>query len=83
MGEAARLRVVERFTLRQTIDTFRAIYLELATLLRTSPAYASTATAPSPASSEPAMVPTSTLPGAAADTGAPASVAADARSLAG
>ncbi|MFE3323634.1 GT4 family glycosyltransferase PelF [Streptomyces sp. NPDC059176] len=29
MGEAARLRVIEQFTLRQTIDTFRAIYLEL------------------------------------------------------
>ncbi|GGT15484.1 GT4 family glycosyltransferase PelF [Streptomyces chromofuscus] len=32
MGEAARLRVIERFTLRQTIDTFRAIYHELATV---------------------------------------------------
>ncbi|MGW9435919.1 GT4 family glycosyltransferase PelF [Streptomyces sp. NPDC055607] len=30
MGEAARLRVIERFTLRQTVDTFRAIYHELA-----------------------------------------------------
>ncbi|MEU1626427.1 GT4 family glycosyltransferase PelF [Streptomyces sp. NPDC020096] len=30
MGAAARLRVVEQFTLRQTIDTFRAIYHELA-----------------------------------------------------
>ncbi|MFE4577040.1 GT4 family glycosyltransferase PelF [Streptomyces chartreusis] len=30
MGEAARLRVIEQFTLRQTIDTFRAIYRELA-----------------------------------------------------
>jgi glycosyltransferase involved in cell wall biosynthesis len=30
MGEAARLRVIEQFTLRQTIDTFRAIYHELA-----------------------------------------------------
>ncbi|SDJ87249.1 GT4 family glycosyltransferase PelF [Streptomyces indicus] len=29
MGEAARLRVIEQFTLRQTIDTFRAVYLEL------------------------------------------------------
>ncbi|MGC5342328.1 GT4 family glycosyltransferase PelF [Streptomyces sp. DT24] len=29
MGEAARLRVIEQFTLRQTVDTFRAIYLEL------------------------------------------------------
>ncbi|MFE0352600.1 GT4 family glycosyltransferase PelF [Streptomyces nigra] len=31
MGEAARLRVIEQFTLRQTIDTFRGIYHELAT----------------------------------------------------
>ncbi|MFC9846235.1 GT4 family glycosyltransferase PelF [Streptomyces sp. NPDC060223] len=31
MGEAARLRVIEQFTLRQTIDTFRGIYGELAT----------------------------------------------------
>ncbi|MFE9742228.1 GT4 family glycosyltransferase PelF [Streptomyces sp. NPDC006477] len=30
MGAAARLRVIEQFTLRQTIDTFRAIYHELA-----------------------------------------------------
>ncbi|MFI0230911.1 GT4 family glycosyltransferase PelF [Streptomyces sp. NPDC017086] len=29
MGEAARLRVIEQFTLRQTIDTFRSVYLEL------------------------------------------------------
>ncbi|MGY0019402.1 GT4 family glycosyltransferase PelF [Streptomyces sp. YJ-C3] len=29
MGEAARLRVIEQFTLRQTVDAFRAIYLEL------------------------------------------------------
>jgi glycosyltransferase involved in cell wall biosynthesis len=29
MGEAARLRVIEQFTLRQTVDTFRAIYLGL------------------------------------------------------
>ncbi|MFD7613989.1 GT4 family glycosyltransferase PelF [Streptomyces sp. NPDC059828] len=29
MGEAARLRVIEQFTLRQTIETFRGIYLEL------------------------------------------------------
>ncbi|MER6136138.1 GT4 family glycosyltransferase PelF [Streptomyces sp. NPDC001815] len=32
MGEAARLRVVEQFTLRQTVDTFRDIYLELSAL---------------------------------------------------
>ncbi|MGW7417245.1 GT4 family glycosyltransferase PelF [Streptomyces sp. NPDC054863] len=30
MGEAARLRVVEQFTLRQTVDTFRALYVDLA-----------------------------------------------------
>ncbi|MET7287135.1 GT4 family glycosyltransferase PelF [Streptomyces sp. NPDC005573] len=29
MGEAARLRVIEQFTLRQTIDTFRSVYLDL------------------------------------------------------
>jgi glycosyltransferase involved in cell wall biosynthesis len=29
MGEAARLRVIEQFTLRQTIDAFRAIYGDL------------------------------------------------------
>ncbi|MER6957837.1 GT4 family glycosyltransferase PelF [Streptomyces sp. NPDC000618] len=34
MGEAARLRVIEQFTLRQTVDTFRTIYLELPTLER-------------------------------------------------
>lgn len=36
MGEAARLRVIEQFTLRQTIDTFRAIYHELPALDRRS-----------------------------------------------
>ncbi|MFI0980668.1 GT4 family glycosyltransferase PelF [Streptomyces sp. NPDC021093] len=30
MGEAARLRVIEQFTLRQTVETFRAIYVDLA-----------------------------------------------------
>ncbi|ARP73669.1 glycosyl transferase [Streptomyces pluripotens] len=30
MGEAARLRVIDRFTLCQTIETFRSVYLELA-----------------------------------------------------
>ncbi|MFK4065578.1 GT4 family glycosyltransferase PelF [Streptomyces sp. NPDC029674] len=30
MGEAARLRVIEQFTLRQTVDAFRSIYEELA-----------------------------------------------------
>ncbi|WP_210587837.1 GT4 family glycosyltransferase PelF [Streptomyces sp. GESEQ-35] len=34
MGEAARLRVIEQFTLRQTVDTFRAIYQELSALGR-------------------------------------------------
>ena len=29
MGEAARLRVIDQFTLRQTVDTFRSIYREL------------------------------------------------------
>ncbi|MFG3658683.1 GT4 family glycosyltransferase PelF [Streptomyces sp. NPDC047706] len=38
MGEAARLRVIEQFTLRQTIDTFRAIYHELATVTKEPPA---------------------------------------------
>ncbi|WP_406375930.1 GT4 family glycosyltransferase PelF [Streptomyces sp. NBC_00647] len=37
MGEAARLRVIEQFTLRQTVDTFRSIYLELSALGRTVP----------------------------------------------
>ncbi|MEU3978972.1 GT4 family glycosyltransferase PelF [Streptomyces sp. NPDC026672] len=36
MGEAARLRVIEQFTLRQTVDTFRSIYRELPDLLRPS-----------------------------------------------
>ncbi|MFF1284643.1 GT4 family glycosyltransferase PelF [Streptomyces sp. NPDC058299] len=38
MGEAARLRVIEQFTLRQTIDTFRSIYLELPAQVRPSTA---------------------------------------------
>ncbi|MET8137895.1 GT4 family glycosyltransferase PelF [Streptomyces sp. NPDC005251] len=37
MGEAARLRVIEQFTLRQTVETFRAIYLELSALGRIVP----------------------------------------------
>ncbi|MEU8652691.1 GT4 family glycosyltransferase PelF [Streptomyces sp. NPDC048737] len=37
MGEAARLRVIEQFTLRQTIDTFRAIYRELPTVKKEFP----------------------------------------------
>jgi glycosyltransferase involved in cell wall biosynthesis len=36
MGEAARLRVIEQFTLRRTIDTFRSVYQELPTLNRRS-----------------------------------------------
>ncbi|MER7176273.1 glycosyltransferase, partial [Streptomyces mesophilus] len=31
MGEGARLRVIEQFTLRRTIETFRSIYQELGT----------------------------------------------------
>ncbi|CAL9323202.1 GT4 family glycosyltransferase PelF [Streptomyces sp. SudanB91_2054] len=38
MGEAARLRVIEQFTLRQTIDTFRSIYLELSAFGGAAPA---------------------------------------------
>ncbi|WP_051796307.1 GT4 family glycosyltransferase PelF [Streptomyces sp. NRRL S-87] len=34
MGAAARLRVIEQFTLRQTIDTFRGIYLDLSSPAR-------------------------------------------------
>ncbi|MFJ8076572.1 GT4 family glycosyltransferase PelF [Streptomyces sp. NPDC096176] len=30
LGDGARLRVIEQFTLRQTVDTFRSVYLELA-----------------------------------------------------
>ncbi|MEU8464491.1 GT4 family glycosyltransferase PelF [Streptomyces sp. NPDC029003] len=67
MGQAARLRVIEQFTLRQTIDTFRSIYLELPALARASarparimaaapaPAHAAAApTAPQPAATAPA-----------------------------
>ncbi|PRH77853.1 glycosyl transferase [Streptomyces solincola] len=57
MGEAARLRVIEQFTLRQTVDTFRAIYHELA--------------AGRPAHSVPGSVPDTAVPAAvAAGTGA-------------
>ncbi|MEU6370108.1 GT4 family glycosyltransferase PelF [Streptomyces sp. NPDC046931] len=56
MGEAARMRVIEQFTLRQTIDTFRSIYLELPTLAHASSASAS---APAPPSKSPAPVPQS------------------------
>jgi glycosyltransferase involved in cell wall biosynthesis len=45
MGEAARLRVIEQFTLRQTVDTFRTIYLELSALGRIVPAVPGTADA--------------------------------------
>ncbi|MFD7135570.1 GT4 family glycosyltransferase PelF [Streptomyces sp. NPDC059894] len=34
MGEGARLRVIEQFTLRQTVDTFRSVYQELPTVGR-------------------------------------------------
>lgn len=50
MGEAARLRVIEQFTLRQTIDTFRSIYLELPTLDRQSTIGSLPAAAPTPIS---------------------------------
>ncbi|OKJ94600.1 glycosyl transferase [Streptomyces sp. CB03234] len=33
-GEAARLRVIEQFTLRRTIDTFHSLYLDLSALPR-------------------------------------------------
>ncbi len=59
MGEAARLRVIEQFTLRQTIDTFRSIYLELPTLQRPSEPVAAPA-APLPA---PAPAPAGTVAG--------------------
>jgi glycosyltransferase involved in cell wall biosynthesis len=36
MGEAARLRVIEQFTLRRTIDTFRSLYRELPARRRSS-----------------------------------------------
>ncbi|WP_254401564.1 GT4 family glycosyltransferase PelF [Streptomyces sp. AC555_RSS877] len=52
MGEAARLRVIEQFTLRQTIDTFRSIYRELPTLGRRS--------APVPAPAAPPLTPVAT-----------------------
>ncbi|MGW7426772.1 GT4 family glycosyltransferase PelF [Streptomyces sp. NPDC054813] len=56
LGEAARLRVIEQFTLRQTIDTFRAIYLELPDRARRS--------APEPAT--PAELPTASVTGSVA-----------------
>ncbi|WP_432135294.1 MULTISPECIES: GT4 family glycosyltransferase PelF [unclassified Streptomyces] len=34
LGAAARRRVIEQFTLRQTVDTFRSIYLELPDIAR-------------------------------------------------
>ncbi|MFF9776079.1 GT4 family glycosyltransferase PelF [Streptomyces sp. NPDC013978] len=48
MGEAARLRVIEQFTLRQTIDTFRSIYLELPTRERRSTTVEVPARTPAP-----------------------------------
>ncbi|MCC9707757.1 GT4 family glycosyltransferase PelF [Streptomyces sp. MNU76] len=50
MGEAARLRVIEQFTLRRTIDTFRSIYLELPTLERRSTTVDIPAPTPAPIS---------------------------------
>ncbi|MFF6783315.1 GT4 family glycosyltransferase PelF [Streptomyces sp. NPDC012510] len=50
MGEAARLRVIEQFTLRRTIDTFRSIYLELLTRARQPKAAATQAEALTPIS---------------------------------
>jgi glycosyltransferase involved in cell wall biosynthesis len=50
MGEAARLRVIEQFTLRQTIDTFRSIYLELPTRQRRSTAAPAPVETPAPIS---------------------------------
>ncbi|MEE1832968.1 GT4 family glycosyltransferase PelF [Streptomyces sp. SP17KL33] len=48
MGEAARLRVIEQFTLRRTIDTFRSIYLELPTRERRSTTVEVPARTPAP-----------------------------------
>ncbi|MEV4787229.1 GT4 family glycosyltransferase PelF [Streptomyces tuirus] len=56
MGEAARLRVIEQFTLRQTIDTFRSVYLELA-----HPAQESTADLPAFGMSAPVVHGTGSL----------------------
>ncbi|MGW3991195.1 GT4 family glycosyltransferase PelF [Streptomyces sp. NPDC004830] len=49
MGEAARLRVIEQFTLRQTIDTFRSVYLELAHPEQESTAMPTAVRIPAPA----------------------------------
>ncbi|MET9410308.1 GT4 family glycosyltransferase PelF [Streptomyces sp. NPDC002935] len=54
MGEAARLRVIEQFTLRQTVDTFRSIYLELSALGRIMPGVLETADAALAAPGSPA-----------------------------
>lgn len=56
MGEAARLRVIEQFTLRQTIDTFRSIYLELPALARSAASTPRIAAA-TPATATPAATP--------------------------
>ncbi|MFF7613751.1 GT4 family glycosyltransferase PelF [Streptomyces lavendulae] len=84
MGEAARLRVIEQFTLRQTIDTFRSIYLELPALARSAaappriavapvPAQTSTAPAPAPAAvTEPAAAQASAAQTPVAQPAAPA-----------
>ncbi|MFD8153221.1 GT4 family glycosyltransferase PelF [Streptomyces sp. NPDC059720] len=49
MGEAARLRVVEQFTLRRTIDTFRSVYRELAHPERKSTVMPTAVRIPAPA----------------------------------
>ncbi|WP_094191812.1 GT4 family glycosyltransferase PelF [Streptomyces katrae] len=54
MGEAARLRVIEQFTLRQTIDTFRSIYLELPGQARTPLTEAVLTPVPAPPTRTPA-----------------------------
>ncbi|MFE1793687.1 GT4 family glycosyltransferase PelF [Streptomyces sp. NPDC059525] len=56
MGEAARLRVIEQFTLRQTIDTFRSIYLELPGQGRTPLTEAVLTPVPAPATRTPAVL---------------------------
>lgn len=53
MGEAARLRVIEQFTLRRTIDTFRAIYRELSATAAPAAAYAGAGTVPQDAATVP------------------------------
>lgn len=77
MGEAARLRVIEQFTLRQTIDTFRSIYLELPALAR------SAASTPRIAAATPAATPAEATPVPAASAPVPAAPAIEAPSAVG